>query len=362
MGIIEQKARNAGVWDYINPKLDATNRLINEVPSKPDPSSVKGEVACTNADGSASRRPPKFGDLSAEEQGELKELREDWRQEEKAYNRRKILLGNVYDYIIETVDIKWVRVFSQEPDVWSMLRKLHAQFAPTAAYTEGNIIQKWADLSTNDQAIRDAAKDLDKLDEWLNEWSVTFAEGQQEKVSETTNHNSATRKFARAIPPISDFWARQLTDRVAKEEDFDFPAILRQFRIFKHSEVQLRPTRGRHGAFVAGKHNDEEDDMGNSRSPNPSWNGKDKDGKSRTCLCGSNHSWSKCYYITPEIAPPTFTPRDEIMEEVNRKIKANPRVKSAVTSIRATHKAKAGKQQIRGSMEANKDQQTPTTS
>ena len=59
--------------------------------------------------------------------------------------------------------------------------------------------------------------------------------------------------------------------------------------------------------------------------------------KDKDCLCGRRHRFEKCYYLIPDLAPPTWKEGPEIRTKIDNLLKRNRRLAQAVE--RATKRA-----------------------
>jgi hypothetical protein len=324
------------VWKYCDPyvKKEDLPKLVE--PVEPVYSDIKvitsavipavvsssGSVE-TPAQGGDIIRPTVYSDLSTDEKAEYQEKRGRFRTLEKDYNKKVDALADVIKDIQTSIVENWIHLLIGQTTAYDMLCILREQFGPTDLVRENEIVIQW-------NTLKEGITKTTDMDEWLNKWIVLYRRGVKLGVADIVGNNRMrpVLAFVNTTNNICPSWSSIQRTKIADTEyQTDFVGIIGNFRNYWRNERTLPKPRGRHGAFAVAGHSDEE-------SPSPTLNGKDKDGKRKSCLCGGEHPWSRCWYIIEEIRPADFKIHKQTMDSVNEKIKSSKNVRNVVKKLR----------------------------
>lgn len=309
---------NTETWIYVDPKVpnEEVPKLVR--PPRPTPDSIK-----TGAN---------FSQLNAEEVREYKSQMDLWNSDIREYQIRMKAIAELYTDILNTLDKKFHPLI-YDLNCHDAFRKLLIHFKPKNEVTEREVVNEWQNLKRKQDG---KGRIFDQVEDWLNQWSVTYHKGLQLKLPDV----SGTRPiwdFVTAVGLHSNAdWGKLIqTSLIAEPEKYkDFNDLVEQFRMYYRHVGTLPRPRGKHAAFAASSYDNDD------TNPVPTLNGKDNKGKGRKCICGSSHALRKCWYITDINAPNDWTPNQSTKEQVDKQIASSNKLKRLVEKIIEEAKAK----------------------
>ena len=141
--------------------------------------------------------------------------------------------------------------------------------------------------------------------------------------------NRLYHKFLTSIRDITpDFISLELSKLLDEDglPSTDFKTLLRKYHNWRRYNV--KPARGRHGAFAATQDQDES-------PPLPTLNGRDASGKPMSpCICGDLHRYENCPYIVDAKQPRGWKPDSEKQRLVEEACENNRRIAGKVKYLR----------------------------
>ena len=309
LAMIRRSATSGDIWEYIDPNVTQHPALISR-PTHPKPSDVQAEAA-------------RISDLTATDKTDYTLLQKEFLIAKADYRTQKKSLTDLLSLISSTVDQKYQLYLNDTADVREILRILKANIA-LSEFSRRN------ELSASFAKVSKVSKNA-SWEKWLDNWERVYYECRVAGLA-VASEDEAMRVLITAVQQISPACAGGMHSRIRERRERGEPLLVqscteefREFmRLVKPSSSTCR------AAYPA------------------SYQGKDKDGKSRSksrsnrkdeldCPCGNSHYHHKirtCYYIVKERRPDSWKPRDDIEKRVARALKDDSSLREFVAQVR----------------------------
>lgn len=288
--IIRNLAQGHNVWEYLDPDdktpLEVPDRLL-----RPQPSDIaQGKTLAT---------------FTASERELYKLMYQDYKDEDTEVLRIHTGIQAVRTKILNTIqDTNMTYIYSSDT-VHEMLVALKKRFAPTDHAQRIETIAKYNTLRTYNKRM--------KIEEYLKQWEITYAEAKLLHLAEVQD-SRPLYDFTLAVSSLDPSWSTSqefvLTTEERKGLDGSLPEVIDLIEDFRNHRRRVEALNKRPdlSAFATGS----------------SLMGQDQDGKS-TCLCGEQHRYSECNYITPSTRSDGWKGKIAIYKKINKAITSNRR-------------------------------------
>jgi len=203
--------------------------------------------------------------------------------------------------------------------IYNLLKKLRKRYAPTDDTRRHDIQRKYDNLRRVPRQSKET---------WIEDWIQTVEEMIE---LDLKTESSAKRDFYDINVQINESNAN-LCRYHDKNNSLSFAEYATEYLQYYREQAGRSEKSTSRVAFATnaseptlfGKTVDDKD------------NGKKKQ-RDKDCLCGRKHRFEKCYYLIPNLAPPTWKEDPEIRTKIDSLLKKNRRLAQAVE--RATKRA-----------------------
>ena len=287
--IIRNRALDNNIEQLVNPDL-ATEPLRPTEPTKPTPNDVK-----RGANG--------LTDLDAPQIELYKLLREEYKMEFAKYERKRIALTEIRQFIISTVSRTNLTYILELTTPWQMLTALKLRIAPTDRARELEAARQYRELQT--------APNLQNTDVWLQRWEKMYTEAKKLDLPDVQK-DRAIYDFLRTIKSIDSAFASTheiLIDEKINENQ-PIPTIFDLISKFRnHLRLDREATKRfthDHAAFAT---------FNGEANKDTQWTKK--------CVCDEIHRFSECPYLIEHLRTPQWAPNNEIQKKIDTKLAEN---------------------------------------
>lgn len=334
-----EKALIDGIWKYhdISKPKDELPKL--EEPVRPLPSDVRAGATA-------------ISQLDAIQQGMLRDLLQDWRQDRTEYMKTRQKEGELLLDISRTIATRHLYLINGKDEIYDRLITIKKHFAPSAATRSRELVVKYRALQERPQS--------QDLEQWLDDWMHITNQCREAVLPETTGYR-AQEDFLAAIRTIAPEWAgsshhdliiKETTGRANEIQPLE--DYIAQFRIYHR---RIGPSAASFGTFAS---------LNMTAHDNP----PQKEERSSKlaqmkpkCVCRGMHWYKDCWYLFPDHPkkPDTFQPNSTTQQQVAEALKDPEQVKKINRLL-----AKAGKK-IEGynkalKLDSGKESQQSSTS
>lgn len=294
--IIKTMAISGDVWKYINP--DLTTPLPE--PTRPNPpapadaSTVEGHTTLTT--------------LTSDEREIYKLLYSEYKESLSLVKQELDTLRAIRNHLVTSVSKENIVYIESQETIYDMLVALKKRLAPTDEARKLEVIDRY-------QRLRNYDKRID-VEAWCEEWEITYADAvalDLPEVSESRSQNDfaiALSTIDEAYSTAQQFWLRQSSK---SNSGIEIPSLYDMVEDFRNNYRRNQALKNnlKLGAFSA--------------------NSENKDSKAykdlatkplKPCLCGMQHIYKNCYYITPSERPQGWKGKKETFQEINRKVES----------------------------------------
>lgn len=329
--LIKSIALEHDVWKYANP--DATPHPFPTEPMVPSPLSIRGPIEVSQPSsartlrsqtpsGSSSDaspttfRDPVFSDLTPTEQAYLMSLFPVYNRLPSNHQKKIEALAKLRTRIQETLNPQFY--FYAEADTpFEILVKLRDRFMPSDYSQAQEVRTTWISLQKENKVV--------DVEAWLQSWQTCYDDAIQHGLPEVQGEWPILT-FLEAAKLLDSNWSTIKLINRSEGRKYEFHELLTSFRHYYRDSNAKRVFK-KPASFVATT------EASSSPPATPTLQGKDRNGKKKTCLCGEQHAWSKCPYLFEWNRPSGWKEDKDIMNQVTEKRK-NPVVEKTLQSIR----------------------------
>lgn len=357
--LIKTAALEQDIWKYINPDA-AFPILFPPEPVRPSPSTVKGPIivpqttrqaaqlgASNPAQGTRSQasssastlastqstpdilsqspvnsREPQYSDLNQDERDYLRSLVSQYEEDRRDYKRQKEALARIRTKIQETLDPRHF-VYARDESPYKVLVRLQERFRPTDYARKQELRTTWLSLQRTNKVT--------DLEAWLQSWESCYDDCLEIGLPDVQD-DWATTAFLDTLRMVSPAYAETAYFELAKGATLGFRETLQSYRRWSRNMNAFSSKPRRQPAGFTTDSTDSTTPTA-STNPIPTLQGKDKNGRKKTCLCGDTHAWSKCPYMFEWNRPQGWKEDAAIQQLIGEKSK-NPVVQKTLQQIR----------------------------
>lgn len=198
---------------------------------------------------------------------------------------------------------------------WNVIRALKTRLAPSDAARILKLEQQY-------KRLRKGPSSRQNVESWLDDYLKMYTLGKESKVAELTDGKRAYRDFLYAIENTAPTFADIHELRIDTVPDYDSQLLL-TIENFRHyirlKKVREATTSTSNSAFAANKSNNKSSSRTPSSSRTSSFRGGNR--TPPTCICGSKHWYSECFYLNEDKCPANWKPNKEVQKKVNEGLK-----------------------------------------
>lgn len=295
--IIKSLALGGNVWKYIDPDL------ASPLPEPTLPTSPEAIEASPVA------RHTTLATLTPDERDVFKLLYNEYKEKLSQVKAEIESLKLIRTHLVTSVSKENVVYIESKEGIHDMLVALKKRLAPTDEARKLEIIGKYNRLRTFDKRT--------DVETWCKEWETTYADAVALNLSEVSGNRSQS-DFAMALSSIDQaystaqqFWLQQSLKSDSTTKVPSLYDIIEDFRNNYRSNQALK-INSRVGAFSV--LTDEKKEYQESKDSNAELK------LLKPCLCGTQHKYKNCLYITPSERPQGWKGEREVFERINKKI------------------------------------------
>lgn len=270
-------AVSGGVWRYINPDLE------NPIPEPIRP------VAPSPAEASLVEGHTTFASLTPDEREIFKLIYSEYKESLSLARQEMETLKAIRNHLVTSVSKDNIVYIETKDTIYDMLVALKKRLAPTDEARKLEVIDKYRRLRQFDRKT--------DVEEWCKEWETTYADAVALGLPEVSE-NRSQNDFAAALNTIDEayataqqFWLRQLSKEGSSKV---FPSLYDMVEDFRNNYRRNHALKAsvKMGAFSATS--EEKVSVADSDS---------RQKVLKPCLCGDQHRYKNCFYITPSERP-----------------------------------------------------------
>ena len=317
--MIQNRAKVANVWKYIDPETPKENLPILTRPAPPTARDVNPAKTL-------------ISELTPIEVEELKSLREDRKDRNREYERQQSAIRDLHTLIHETVSRFYYTYLLKKETLHDMIVALKLRIAPTDRARE-------IELTNQYQKLKKVQK-TQNIDEWLKTWETTYTNCMEYQIPEIAK-SRLIYDFLQAVkdvaPDFTGYWkVRIQSSEQLGEKIPDVYQLLEHFR--NHIRIEnaenAQMTHGAFGASFQGQQLDKKED-------------EKKEKEYKPCLCGKKHRFKTCWYLIEILRPAEWKPDPEIEKQIKEKLEKSSKLRDIIERIRkqVTSKKEEGKSQ-----------------
>jgi hypothetical protein len=255
-----------------------------------------------------------------DERDTYKYLERRYHDERADFRQLRDALEKLVEHLFKTVNSRYMTIslggqsLGRNPKkIYNLLKKLRKRYAPTDDTRRHDIQRKYDNLRK--------VPTRQSKETWIEDWIQTVEEMVE---LDLKTESSAKRDFYDINVQINESNAN-LCRYHDKNNSLPFAEYATEYLHYYREQAGRTDKSTSRVTFASqtseptlfGKTADDKDD-GRKKQ-------KDKD-----CLCGRKHRFEKCYYLIPDLAPPTWKEDPEIRTKIDNLLKRNRRLAQAV--------------------------------
>jgi hypothetical protein len=151
--MIENRARIANVWQFINPTIEKDELPMLTSPTFPMSRDVNPRKSIVS-------------ELTPEELEELKALRNNYKIRNREYEQQKSSIESLHTLVHETVSRTYYTYLIKKSTLYDMLQALKQRVAPSDKARELELIAQY-------QKLKQTPKNQN-IESWLRQWETTY--------------------------------------------------------------------------------------------------------------------------------------------------------------------------------------------
>ncbi|KAI0993953.1 hypothetical protein K3495_g14231 [Podosphaera aphanis] len=288
-------AMSGDVWKYINPDLTTppSQPALPTLPAPADASTIAGHTTLAT--------------LTSDERDIYKLLYSEYKEVLSQKKQEIDTLRGIRNHLVTSISKENIVYIESKDTIFEMLVALKKRLAPTDEARKMEVVDKY-------QRLRQFDKRTD-VEAWCKDWEITYADAVALDLPEVSG-NRSQNDFAIALSAIDEaystaqqFWLRQASKIGSGTA---IPSLFDMVEDFRNNyrRNQALKISVKMGAFSASSDEGKGVKANNDSPQKPQ----------KPCLCGMQHRYKKCFYITPSERPQGWRGKETIFRDINRKV------------------------------------------
>ncbi|KAK9427166.1 hypothetical protein V1505DRAFT_389053, partial [Lipomyces doorenjongii] len=302
MIVIKTQATTNGIWEYIDPE-----KAPQDVAKLLDPKKPSINAVNESADN--------IMDLDDSEISRYSILQKDYAYDRERYRESKKALDDLSKHILATISRSYLLHVEDKATVYDMLRALRKRIAPT------DMARKIEAKTKYRQALRSPLSS--QVDTWIEAWERAYTNAKRQNIPEVQDNEEVVYEFIKTVSPIvpdfTGYW-RQKLERLQRKDSpipdgYDIAEYFRNDWRKRKADASYEKT----GSFAITLQGRESENPANTK---------------RSCLCGRNHSYRKCWYLVESSRRPGWQPDAAIEARIKEALEKDPQLRTKIEGIK----------------------------